>query len=208
MTALIIHESFVKQRQQTLPRCDLFNVTISFLFLCFVLTSSSIIFRKHPIPFLGHAKTCFLALPARWIKKKLARALPKVFHTQRCLWPLEMSVFLLNDNYATRGPGRGIKLQTLWPIGTLCVFCFYAWVSGWKGKKQKENQNQSSSVKCHGCVWEKAEYRDFNLILRSYRILMSTRPSKRIAGTCCHCTLPARLGLRHRLLDQDDTCGL
>lgn len=88
-------------------------------------------------------------------------------------------------------------------------FVFFACVSGWKGKKKhKENENQSSRVKCHGCVWEKAEYRDFNLILRSYRFLMSTRPSKRIAGTCCHCTLPALLGLRRRLLDQDDTCAL
>lgn len=138
MTALIIHESFVKQRQQTLPRCDLFNVTISFLFLCFVLTSSSIIFRKHPIPFLGHAKTCFLALPARWIKKKdLHELLPKVFHTQRCLWPLAMSIFLLNDNYATCGLGRGIKLQTLWPISTLCVFCFFLLV--WVDEKEKKS---------------------------------------------------------------------
>lgn len=132
MTALIIHESFVKKRQQTLPRCDLFNVTISFLFLFFVLTSSSIIFRKHTIRFLGDTKTCFLAQPA-WRNKIKTFSVEKRFPTLNAVcifvkWRLYF--YLMTATLHVDERGKGIKLQTLTNQHLLCVWfiCLGEWM--------------------------------------------------------------------------------
>lgn len=92
-----------------------------------------------PFRFSAMPKHVFLLCrPGRLKKKrkKLARAFTNVFHTQRCLQPLEMTVFLLNDNYTTCGLGRQ-RHRTLGPISTFCVLCFFACVSGWRGKTKK-----------------------------------------------------------------------
>lgn len=153
MTALIIHESFVKQRQQTLPRCDLFNVTISFLFLFLVLTSSSIIFRKHTIWFLGDAKTCSLALPACRIKIKTCTSfyksfphstLPVAFGSVCFIAEWRLYFYLMTATLHVHEGGRGVKLQTLTNQHLLRVWfiCLCEWMKRKTLKRIREFEPQ------------------------------------------------------------------
>lgn len=93
----------------------------------------------------------------------------------------------------------------LWQISTFCVF--FARVSGWKGKLSRESDFEQQCQMSRSCLRE-SRIQGSDLILRSDRFLMSARPSKRIAGTCCHCPLQALPGLQRTFLDQDDTCAL
>lgn len=206
MTALIIHESFVKQRQQTLPRCDPFTVTISFLFLFFVLTSSSIIFRKHTIWFLGDTKTCFLALPACRIKIKTCTSFNRSF--SRSTLPAAFGFVRILTEWQRRYMWtREAEASNYRPISTFCVFVLCACV--WMKRKTWQRIRVWAAVSNVTVVFErKQKTRIWVWSWGSVGSLMSTRPSKRIAGTCCHCTLQTLAGLRSRLLDQDDTCVL
>lgn len=164
MTALIIHESFVKQRQQTLPRCDLFNVTISFLFLFLVLTSSSIIFRKHTIWFLGDAKTCSLALPACRIKIKTCTSfyksfphstLPVAFGSLFYCWMT--TVFLPHDSDATCARGRQRRQTTDSDQSAPSAGLVYLLVRVDEEENLKENQRVWAAVSNVTVVFERKQ---------------------------------------------------